>query len=145
MQNKFTKIVFLDFDGVLHPYASGTFSKLLMFAAWLEAHPHIGVVFSSTWRYEYPLEELREFFPHQVRAQIVGVTPDLMVKQGLILAAPTRSEEIGSWLRENRHVTKWLALDDEPRLFTSLDNVVLTQTSEGLTMHHLATIGNSLI
>lgn len=141
----FSRILFLDFDGVLHPFARGTFTKLPEFSEWLSANPHISVVISSTWRLLHPLDELKEFFPLAVRHQIVDVTPSLSNTEGSIILAASRIDEIKAWLAQHPQVEKWTALDDEERLFPgALSNVVLTKSAEGFDASHLADIERRL-
>ncbi|HQV73578.1 MAG TPA: hypothetical protein PLY64_11455, partial [Dokdonella sp.] len=44
------KIIFLDFDRVLHPDGVGLFSKLPLLESFLSRMPEVEVVISSTWR-----------------------------------------------------------------------------------------------
>ena len=62
-------ILFLDFDGVLHPEYSDravpdeiAFCHLPRFEAVLRDFPNVEIVISSTWRYHLPLDALRERF-----------------------------------------------------------------------------------
>jgi dsDNA-binding SOS-regulon protein len=135
------KVVFLDFDGVLHRLTTGTFRKLPLFCEFLRQNEDVSIVISSTWRLQYPLEELREFFEADVRDQIIDVTPDLTVSAGLIALGATRCEEISNWLARNRDVTRWAILDDESGLFKNhRDRLVLTDASEGLVPANLAAL-----
>ena len=127
------KIVFLDFDGVLHRFTTGTFRKLPLFCAFLRKHPDVQVVISSTWRRLHPVEELREFFEKDVRHQIIDTTPDLSSNQGMIVVSATRCEEVSRWLAANRDVTVWAILDDESGLFRNhRDRLIQTDGAEGL-------------
>jgi hypothetical protein len=138
-------VVFLDFDGVLHRFTTGTFRKLPLFCEFLRANPAIQVVITSTWRLQYPFPELQEFFEPDVRGQIIGVTPDLSQTQGLIAVATTRCAEISHWLASNRDVSRWAILDDEAGLFrTHLERLVLTNPAEGLDEGDLAKIQTRL-
>jgi len=58
-------ILFLDFDGVLHPMnrATGVFSLLPHFEQVMRDYPGVDIVVSSTWRETYSIEELRSVFP----------------------------------------------------------------------------------
>ena len=56
-------IVFLDFDGVLHPehcHESKHFSCLPVFESVLSQVPDCKLVIASTWRLQIPVERLRE-------------------------------------------------------------------------------------
>ena len=48
--NPFHKVIFLDFDGVLHSAFSETFEHKRAFENLLNAHPDTSVVISSDWR-----------------------------------------------------------------------------------------------
>jgi hypothetical protein len=50
LANPFAKVVFLDFDGVLHPGFSETFRHLPTFDRFLRTMPDTSVVISSDWR-----------------------------------------------------------------------------------------------
>lgn len=53
-------ILFLDFDGVMHPDLcprSEWFERLPMFERWLRGHDQIEVVISSSWRNVVPWRE----------------------------------------------------------------------------------------
>jgi hypothetical protein len=52
-----TPILFLDFDGVMHPASYSKARQSFCYAPWLEAvvakHP-LRIVVSSSWRFHYP-------------------------------------------------------------------------------------------
>ncbi len=120
-------ILFLDFDGVLHPRTSGTCRFAPLLAEFLRAQPSVQVVISSTWRLQYPLEDLREWFARDVQDRFIDVTPELPG------GAASRQREIEQWLRRRASV-RWAALDDEASLFTpGCPQLVLTESATGLT------------
>lgn len=131
----FSKILFLDFDGVLHRYSSGTFSKLPLLCEFLREHRDIGVVISSSWRDQFSLDELQEFFEPDVRGQIIDTTPLSFTQRtfGRLYRGRSRSDEVAEWL--STHPVEFFAmLDDEPKAFTSLhERLVCTDAKEGLT------------
>ena len=71
------KILFLDFDGVLHGEWDALFSKRELFEHYLQQMPQVDIVISSTWRELYSLERLKEHFHISLRDRIIGVTPIL--------------------------------------------------------------------
>ena len=111
------KILFLDFDGVLHPDEDppffthiGEFEKLL-----LEC-PEIEVVIRSSWRVMHPFEELKAYFDPQLRDRIIGVTPTLDC--GYQVGG--RQREIEAYLAAsnlNNSNALWIALDDRQLFF----------------------------
>lgn len=132
-------ILFLDFDGVLHPRTSGTFRHAPLIEALLRRHPSLAVVVSSSWKLQMPLSELREWFAKDVQNQIVGVTPDLAPCAGF------RQTEIEQWLRSNPSKF-FLALDDERSLFGhNVSWVHWTDNTTGLTTQDIETVEKHLV
>ena len=71
-------LLFLDFDGVLHPehcHESKHFCCLEVFEQAVRQAPDIELVVTSTWRLQNSLEQLRKRFSIDVAARIAGVTP----------------------------------------------------------------------
>lgn len=105
------RVLFLDFDGVLHPAKSELdaerFCWLPLLEALLATHKDIAVVVHSTWRYEYRDEELRELLG-KVGELVVGSAP-----------RGPREQAIESVLQANKgRLTSYLVLDDAPDEFT---------------------------
>lgn len=107
-------ILFLDFDGVLHPVGTRTagekdFSKLPQLEAWLRANPIVSVVISSSWRDCMSLALLQQFFSADLRSRIIDKCPILPFEP-----APEfwRYAEIMAWIDQQQYRGKWLALDD---------------------------------
>jgi hypothetical protein len=127
------KILFLDFDGVLHPDGIALFSKLALFEEYLQKMPGVEVVVSSTWRETDPLDKLRGYFSASVRNRITGVTPSL--EDGYECGG--RQREIQAFLDSaglNGTNSSWVALDDMPLFFDDdYPNLVLTDSTQGFT------------
>lgn len=114
-------ILFLDFDGVLHPYplhVDDQHAELLMHTPllWslLRRHPELQVVVSSSWRERFSMDYLVDFLTYgggeELAGRIAGATP--------VISHLERDRECMAWLESNGHVgTPWLALDDQPALF----------------------------
>ncbi|WP_342133673.1 HAD domain-containing protein, partial [Hydrogenophaga sp. OTU3427] len=71
-------ILFLDFDGVLHPefsHESRHFCCLPVLEQVVRQLQDCEVVISSTWRLDFPLDRLREKFSSDLAARVVGATP----------------------------------------------------------------------
>ncbi|MDP2370318.1 HAD domain-containing protein [Rhodoferax sp.] len=115
-------ILFLDFDGVLHPQYEGqavpvdvAFCNLSRFEAVMRDFPHVEIVISSTWREQFDLDNLRARFAPDIAARITGTT--LLSCQApppsLVELLARREWEIANWLRAlDRSGEPWIALDD---------------------------------
>jgi len=133
-------LLFLDFDGVLHPepcYRSDQlFCRLPIFESVMKGFPEVEIVISSTWRETDDIEQLRSYLPASLSRRIVGVTPvwrSLSDAIDLGYMYP-RQIEIEAWLRAaNRAWEPWIALDDRPYWFRPfLKNLVVCKPNVGL-------------
>jgi len=134
-------LLFLDFDGVLHPKGAGApqFTQLPLFEAFLRKPEvkDVRIVISSTWRHAYELPKLRAFFSPDIGARILGGTPTLASYR----TEYERGEEIEAWLGKHPSAF-WVALDDDeegfaPRLRPRL---VLCDGTRGLDESDLANV-----
>lgn len=110
------KILFLDFDGVLHADLENDFSRLPDFERCLQAMPELEIVISSSWRELHPLETLKTIFRPEVRSRIIAATP--VLEGGYEMGG--RQREIEAFLRSARldaSNAAWVALDDIPLFF----------------------------
>ena len=102
------KLLFVDFDGVLHPAsapAGARFSRVdLLAAVWPTAG--CDMVISSSWRNAFPLATLIRYFPPALRPSVIGATGE--PHRGPF----PRYEEIKTYLRRHRPLADWRALDD---------------------------------
>ncbi len=113
-------ILFLDIDGVLHPdppQLDQRFRSLPRLVAALRDFPTVEIVISSLWREQLCLDEIRQFFPDDIAARIIGTTPLTPRMEGW---APARREgEIIDWLEQaGRSEEPWIAIDDQGWQFT---------------------------
>jgi hypothetical protein len=112
-------ILFLDFDGVLHPEHDGeptpadrVFCYLPRFEAVMRDFPGVEIVISSTWREQFPLDTLRAQFSPDIAARIIGTTP-VIPRADNEYMPDRREREILGWLTAvGREHEPWLALDD---------------------------------
>lgn len=112
-------ILFLDFDGVLHPQYDGeptpvseVFCHLPRFESVMRDFPCVDIVISSSWRNEFTLDELRSRFSPDIAARIIDVTPLAEYIDGRYLHA-RREGEILKWMATSgRSCAPWIALDD---------------------------------
>lgn len=141
------RILFLDFDGVLHPTGprSTKFSQLDVLVGFLRETEFLDlrIVVSSTWRQLYGVERLRRFFPLDIAARIVGVTPVLDEYD----SDNERGEEIRAWLEQEAPAAIWAALDDDPEGFSPRlkSRVVLTDGAVGVNQEAIAQLRALLV
>jgi hypothetical protein len=138
-------VIFLDFDGVLHPYPC-TYQELFEGIALLAPVLHnfqdqTEIVISSSWREHHTLDELRVHFPVGIRPMLVGMTPVLQEPHAAGVYYE-RQREIEAWLRLHRPVgTPWLAIDDWAAGFApKCPDLLLTQYRFGIQKHNLRTL-----
>jgi hypothetical protein len=130
----FGAVLFLDFDGVLHPEGGGeeeNFCYLPNFASVLkEVNPerNLPIVISSLWRHHVSLEDIRGYFPDDIAGQIVGVTPYMTQSQvkevkdwkpygGEQSWLRHRQREILMWMNAHSPIGRWMAIDDRAEYF----------------------------
>ena len=151
-------IVFLDFDGVLHPefdpddperlkQDSDLFCRLPFIEAVLREYPQVEIVISSTWRRylgdaEDALPRLRPYFSQDIAERVVGVTPLHLwlnprdAKDGL--SRFRRQWECEVWLSRHRpEGTRWMAMDDIALSFRpGLENLMVFKSMEAFRQEH---------
>lgn len=133
-------ILFLDFDGVLHPehcHQSKHFCCLPILEDALRQVPKCRVVITSTWRLEKPFEALRQRFSSDVTAMIEGDTPRYcdLTDVPSALVAYQREAECRAWLWANavQHL-RWVALDDRSWLYRPFcESLIVVDGATGLT------------
>lgn len=102
------KLLFLDFDGVLHP-SSGfeeiAFNKADDLAQILVKNP-CNIVISSSWRFHYSIDQLKSRLPLEIQGLICGTTGDPHYGKW------PRFHEIKNYMVQRNIVADWRALDD---------------------------------
>lgn len=120
------RVIFLDFDGVLHPVdpeLSGVerFCWLPVLTELLVTHEDVQLVVHSTWRYEYSDGELQALLG-PVGPRFVGSAP-----------RGPRELAIETVLQANKSIEHHLVLDDAAGEFSGLRvNLLLTDSQLGL-------------
>lgn len=112
-------ILFLDFDGVLHPQHNGeptpeedVFCHLPRFEAVMRDFPRVQIVITSMWRYDFSLDKLKAKFSPDIAERIIGTTRLTDRTNDTYLPA-RREREILDWLADSGcETTPWLALDN---------------------------------
>lgn len=127
-------ILFLDFDGVLHPFSRphGPLTLVPHFERVMRDFPQVDIVISSTWREAYGLAQLRSFFSDDIAARIVDVTPVFSP----LTYQHVREIEIRSWLQGNgKGDEEWLAIDDTSSFFgPDCENLILVDGEIGFNL-----------
>ena len=141
-------ILFLDFDGVLHPAraymgrdgpALRGDGSLFMWAdgliELLAEHRHVQIVLSTSWARHLPFELVRDFLPVSLRRRVVGSTwhriqtdPDF--SRGLQLSYwrdASRYQQVKRWVNIHR-LRCWVAIDDNAEGWDLSDRARLVQT-----------------
>lgn len=147
-------LLFLDFDGVLHPCLprpeeNALFSCQQTFEAalrerFLPAHPDTRIVISSSWRLSQSLDVLRGYFSPDIGSRIIAVTPEIDVSCYEQLRG-SRQREIEQWLCASSAVGHpWIAIDDDELIFDDCcPHLVLCDTAHGFTSLMTPTLFNT--
>ena len=124
-------IVFLDFDGVLHPHFplsnlpdeenayfsyKGNFEKCIRS---LLVDYRLGIVISSSWADDRDLDTLKTFFSKDIAKHIIGKV------RRLFKYTHDREDECLMYLKEHKLDVPWLALDDSYMLFKSHEKLII--------------------
>lgn len=138
-------ILFLDFDGVLHPVGSTEkqyFSKLPLLEKFLrDEAPCWQVVISSSWREYFTPAQLFEVFSPDIRSRIIGITPaddehSLHATWGAQASLYPREIQIRHFLAQRGLSSEdWVALDDVKGWFRETEtnnHLVLCNRETGL-------------
>ena len=116
-------ILFLDFDGVLHPDDGKPvpderrFVSLPRLEDLLREFPRVRIVISSMWREQFPFETITSWFSEDIRSRIIGITPIPAVSS--VGSMPLQREaDVLAWLEANGGCDQeWVALDDAAYAF----------------------------
>lgn len=135
-------MLFLDFDGVLHPSTIGT-DSLLSKASLLSMALYgidLQIVISSSWRFTHSLKDLKAKLPSEIAKKIVGVTGPA------VIGKHPRYNEIINYLNTQKGITDWRALDDSCWEFpSSCPNLIVCNSNTGINIKEINTLTNWLI
>lgn len=145
-------ILFLDFDGVLHPARAvmdqhgpelagdgSLFMWADSLAELLAEHPHVQIVLSTSWVRHLPFEQVRDFLPVSLRRRVTGSTwhcilHDPAYSQNLPMTYwhdSSRYQQVRRWVRLHR-LRKWVAIDDDAHCWDEPAHLVQTDPETGL-------------
>jgi hypothetical protein len=131
-------ILFLDYDGVLHPDpcadAARLFEQAPRLADELQPFAEVEVVLSTAWRTHLALPDLVARLPPSLRARVVGVTPCFHQIDCPPARVPYRRQaECLHWIEAQRPGAEWFALDDRPSGFEPYcERLIATASAVGL-------------
>jgi len=101
------KLLFLDFDGVLHPThfaGEDPFNRVHLLEEAL-ADSDLRIVISSSWRFTHSLEKLQKLLPSSISNLVIGVTGSP------VIGKHPRYQEIQTFL-QSHGACNWRAIDD---------------------------------
>jgi hypothetical protein len=132
-------ILFLDFDGVLHPDpcfdARRMFEKAPRLASVLEEFPEARLVLSTSWRIENSLARMCELLGTSLSARVIGATPHFSAFHVPSVLRPyQRHAECLQWLIVNGKTKReWIAIDDRASMFApDCERLIECDSSHGL-------------
>lgn len=127
-------ILFLDVDGVLHlPGQDLPLARIPTVEKFLNSHPEVSIVFSTSWRESMSLEDLKSMFSPNCHHHFIGVTPvieppSFLNEDGELVRDERgiRQKEIEMWVEKHAPNSNWIAIDDALDLFEDAEKVLLT-------------------
>ncbi len=136
LNNNIKGLIFLDFDGVLHPeypQKLELLTKLPDFCTtYSKMFPHVGIVISSSWRNHYSLYVLKKIFPKEIRNLVLGITPRQINEKKI-----PRCKEIEEFIKTNNFVgLPYIILDDRPDWFVNQKNILSINGKYGIEKFH---------
>lgn len=115
-------IIFLDFDGVFHPYFSEQkFEDLPTFENIIREYKNrleFKIVISSSWKKRKSLEQIKSIFSKDISDIIISVAPTLEDADG------SRLKEAQMWLEDYNQECEWIALDDDHYAWNKSENLI---------------------
>lgn len=146
-------IVFLDFDGVLHPDAVylergrpvlRADGELFMWSRHLvgalASAPHVRIVLSTSWARELRFARARDYLPAELRQRVIGATwhsgmatddEHHPLGRGTLWDTSTRYQQIRRYV-DRAGLTDWIAVDDQPEGWADADRDKLVATDSNL-------------
>ena len=126
--------IFLDFDGVTHPWGEvEDFRSLPLIEEVVRRYEETRIVIASDWRTLFSMPRLSARFAGDIRPRVVGASLLLVPKRGVDLHG-LREREARQWLGQRAEKdAQWLAIDDAPGNWPTRSRLVLTDFKRGFT------------
>jgi len=142
-------ILFLDFDGVMHPSRAymgqhgpelagdgSLFMWADLLATALAEHPGVQIVLSTSWVRRLPYMQVCGYLPPMLRRRVIGSTwhrirTEADYSKGLPFSywqTASRYQQVRRWVDLYR-VTRWLAIDDHAEEWAEADRARLIHTN----------------
>lgn len=131
-------VLFLDFDGVLHPDPcrdrARMFEHAPRLAAALARFADMEIVLSTAWRTQHAPAALAAQLPPGLRERVVGATSCFHeIECAPALVPYRRQAECQHWIDRRRPGAPWFALDDRSEQFEPYcDRLIPTDSRIGL-------------
>jgi len=131
-------VLFLDFDGVLHPDPCRDRKRLFEHAPRLSAalapFAELAIVLSTSWRTHADITQLAQHLPRSLRSKLVGATRNFHdIDCAPALVPYRRQAECQHWIDTERPGAHWLALDDRASGFQPYcEQLILTRSDTGI-------------
>ena len=140
------KIVYLDFDGVLHPSTpidNALFCRAHLLESVFEnttTSSAVSIVISSSWRFTHSLASLKAKLPHFLAQRVMDVTGPA------VIGKHARYQEITAHAYCNDVVVQWRALDDSYWEFPSnCQELIRCNPNTGIGPKELAQLSSWLL
>lgn len=134
---KYDCLLFLDLDGVVHGFGRGhtkMFSNVEHIENVLRNNPKVGVVFSTSWRFNQSMDTLKGYFAYDLHDRFIGATPEVQEKFPPYVKHE-RFKECQKFMEMHGWTKGWVAIDDSKSLFPdNLENLVVTEGNVGMTV-----------
>ncbi len=136
------RVLFLDFDGVLHPDevyndrrlgvilrcdGHNLFEHAELLVQLLEPHPEIKIVLSTSWVRVLGFDQAKNRLPAELQERVVGTTYNESMSE--YFAGLSRYEQIIDHVTENE-IEDWIALDDDGADWPEDQSHLLVKTDE---------------
>ena len=119
-------ILFLDFDGVLHPDQAymtnggvvlrcdghNLFEHADLLADLLDPYPHVKIVLSTSWVPQLGFNAAKARLPDRLQAKIIGATFDADREEKIFWQRYPRHAQIDTYVKRHR-LTDWIEIDDD--------------------------------
>ena len=145
-------IVFLDFDGVLHPNevflypkrgivlecdGHALFEHADVLLQILEPHPQVKIVLSTSWVVALGFNRAKGRLPKGLQNRVIGATYHTAQGERSVWWAMTRHEQIARYVRRH-NLVNWVAIDDDDHGWPEDQRYHLVHTDEWAGLGQLA-------